>query len=304
MIALLVVGMFIVFVPLGACITMSLLSPTPITGVATTAVAIGQITPATKQTRSVVVPTADSTGKPMVPSQTSTNSTTETIATASRDTATPTSTNTIVPTNAATHTPTPIPTNTSTVTPTSLPTDTPTVTSTPLPTDTPTATPTPLPPTKTPRPTPTLTVLELVQGSIGRVAKEKFGDGLISAKAAKVAGSIVVTVDYDLGFLFDEEDAARVSSWNLKQFAPSVFSDSGIDTLELRSFTDFKDLYGNTQKEVAFKFTITRSLATKVNWPEVDPRRIGLLLQSEKAGNGVYVHPVLEAAWLKYQQGG
>lgn len=191
---------------------------------------------------------------------------------------------------------TPKPTNTPQPTRTPRPTNTPRSTNTPKPT--PTDTPTPLPPTETPTTTPTLTFEEGIQ----QMARTSFRDNLMAVNLAQVNGKTVATVDYDLGFLFDEADAIDTSVRNFTSFAPKLFGADKIDTLELRSFTEFKDLYGKTTQEVALKFTIKRDLAAKVNWPGIDRHKIGLLLTTE-AGNGVYAHPALKPAWQNYQSG-
>lgn len=196
--------------------------------------------------------------------------------------------------DAARPTATPRPTNT----PRPTPTETPTI---PPPTDTPippppTQTPTLSPPTQTPTVTPTQTFDELVE----RIARAEFGDDFTAVQLAKVNGKTVATVDYYLSFVMNDTDTINTSVYNFASFVPDLFRVGGIDTLELRTFVDFVDVYGQVAKDVALKFTVKRDLAEKVNWQNVDRHRIGLLLSLED-GNGVYVHPALEPEWLDYQ---
>jgi hypothetical protein len=134
-----------------------------------------------------------------------------------------------------------------------------------------------------------------------KVAQEQFGDRFRRAEIATVSGKHYATVDYDLGPVWDERDAVRKATLDFVRFAPKVFTISAVDVLELRVFSKFKDIYGHEKDEVAFKFTITREAAEKVNWSRVELKNVGLILTVEE-GCGVYVHPALESAWHEYQR--
>ena len=123
---------------------------------------------------------------------------------------------------------------------------------------------------------------------------------MIEAKLSDVSGTKYATVDYDLGFQWDEETAINSANITFVRFAPKVFDIQGIDVLELRFFTVFKDVYGNDKEEVALKYTITKELSEKINWSGISWRKVGEILNLEGDGSGVYVHPALDAAWLQY----
>jgi hypothetical protein len=80
----------------------------------------------------------------------------------------------------------------------------------------------------------------------------------------------------------------------------SLFSISDIDAIELSSTLNFKDAYGNSSDEVAFKFAMMRLLANKINWKSVELNGLGYVVENEGGGNGVYVHPALKSAWNVY----
>jgi len=180
---------------------------------------------------------------------------------------------------------------------------------------------TPILPLPTATPTPTATLSP--EAALARVGQDHFKAKLKAAKlspinvsdleralsgtpmskeqAAPKPGDRVTTyatVDYDLGAQWDEAMAVRSATLDLAQFVPKLFALNGIDALELRAYASFKDVYGNSKDEVAFKFTITRETAGKVNWAQVDRRNLGIILSGGL--NGVYVHPALRSAWNDY----
>jgi hypothetical protein len=205
-----------------------------------------------------------------------------------------------------------------------LPTNTPVPpTSTPIPaTATLThAAPTPAPPTAT----------FSASSALVEVARDQFGDQLRGAQLQELDDTQFITdmaryfgpnpppaghplptstrgpndkivrdavVDYDIRVQWDDNTAVRPIAESFRGFAPRVFAIPSVDMLELRAYSDLKDVYGNTTNEVVMKFTITRSLAGRVNWASVDPRGFGVILDG-KNGGGIYVHPALLQAWQK-----
>lgn len=159
-----------------------------------------------------------------------------------------------------------------------------------------TKTPTPQP-TEKPLPTKTFEPAE----ALVRMSVEKFGDKYISAKLTTVEGLNIANVDYDLGAQWDEGTAILTAQHNFMDFAPKIFDAAHPDTLELRSFAEFKDALGNSNKEVAIKFTLTKELARKINWNGIDRNRLEAALSTQD-GNGVYVHPALRKAWNDSQK--
>lgn len=204
---------------------------------------------------------------------------------------------TLAPTESPAPTGLPSPTNSPAPTSTPGPTEALVSTHTPGPTDTPAPTNTPAPPTETPLPTNTPSPADALRD----LARAQFGDELIESRIADVLGKNYATVDYDLGLQWDEGSAVFSTQFDFIQFAPKVFALAGVDALELRAFTDFKDALGNTKSDVAIKFTLQRDLAERINWEGVEQRRLGDALNSDE-GNGVYVHPALRAAWDESQE--
>lgn len=180
------------------------------------------------------------------------------------------------------------------------PTNTLPPTRTPRPTDTSRPTNTPQPTLTPALPTPTLTS----DGVLTREAQNKFRDKLKQAKLTKIGASTVANVDYDLGPQWDAKSAVANALLDFYDFAPKLFTTlNSIDSLELRSFGTFNDRYGNEYNEMAFKFIITRDLARKIKWDNIDFRKTGSILTVEGKGNGVYIHPALKQAWDDYTSG-
>ncbi|MBV6467495.1 MAG: hypothetical protein PGMFKBFP_02857 [Anaerolineales bacterium] len=169
----------------------------------------------------------------------------------------------------------------------------------------PTNTPVPILPTETPLPTETATPTAILspEEALLQLSKDRFKDDLIEAKLSDVFGKKYATVDYDLGLQWSESTAISGANMQFIMFAPKVFEIEGIDVLELRFFTTFTDVYGNDKQEVALKYTITRELSGKINWSGIVWRKVGIILNLEGDGSGVYVHPALESAWLEYISG-
>lgn len=169
----------------------------------------------------------------------------------------------------------------------------------------PTNTPVPILPTETPRPTETATPTAILspEEAILQLSNDRYKDNLIEAKLSDVLGKKYASVDYDLGVQWSESTAISRANMEFILFAPEVFEIEGIDVLELRFFTTFTDVYGNDKQEVALKYTITRELSGKINWSGIERRKVGVILNLEGDGSGVYVHPALGSAWLEYISG-
>ncbi len=182
---------------------------------------------------------------------------------------------------------------------TAAPTLTPT-SGTPKPTDTPL--PAPKPTATLPPATQTAQAAAHELAVLEAAGRSKFGQYFKGAKIGNALGRSVATVDYDLGAQWDEGTSVFTAGNDFMKFAPQVFSSTSVDTLELRSYTDFKDALGNTKNDVALKFTITRLLANKMNWSGLTWREISRALATDPTSNGVYVHPALRAAWAKEQK--
>jgi hypothetical protein len=160
-------------------------------------------------------------------------------------------------------------------------------------------------PTNPPEPTETITPTAILspEEALLQLSKNRFGDDLIDARLSDVFGLKYASVDVDLGSQWSEDSAINSANVNFVTFAPKVFEIEGIDVLELRFFTIFTDVYGNEKQDVALKYTITRELSNKINWSGISWRKVGVILNLEGDGSGVYVHPALEPAWLEYISG-
>lgn len=136
---------------------------------------------------------------------------------------------------------------------------------------------------------------------LAKLARDTFGERTMQAKLTNLEGVTVATVDFSLGAQWDENMAVRTYTREFQTFAPRAFSIGVVDVLELRAFAPFKDQLGNSKDEVAFKFTISRATAAKINWQGVEARNFGRILTG--SGDGVYIHPALRQAWTNFQAG-
>jgi len=177
-------------------------------------------------------------------------------------------------------------------------------------------------PTSTPEPTNTPSPSDV----LSRVARDQFRGDLRSAKVTPInlsnlerilsgeqeatdaseprPGDEVVryaTVDYNLGAQWDESMAIRSATMKAKEFIPKAFQVQGVDVLELRAFSDFTDVRGNSSPNVAMKITISRRTAGGINWPNFNQRNFERVLTGRE--DGVYVHLSLRRAWADYQSG-
>lgn len=192
-------------------------------------------------------------------------------------------------------TPSPLPTQapTATVAPTNVPvpTNPPAPTHAPKPTDAPTPTTVPKP-TSTPAPTATVSPAD----ALTALARQTFGDRLISATLGGNSSDRYATVEYDMGTQWDEGTAVFSAQTDFLKFAPQVFALPGIDSLQIVMDGDFKDALGNTKKEAALKFTISGALAKKINWQGISIHTLEAALATDP-DSGVFVHPALRDAW-------
>jgi hypothetical protein len=160
--------------------------------------------------------------------------------------------------------------------------------------------PTNIPELELPTETAVPTAILSPEEALLQFTKDRFKDSLIDFRTSDVFGLKYVTIDYDLGFSWNEETAINAANIEFVMFARRVFEFEGFDVLELKFFTMFTDVYGNEKQEVALKYTITRELSNKINWSGIAWRRVGVILNLEGDGSGVYVHPSLESAWREY----
>lgn len=158
-------------------------------------------------------------------------------------------------------------------------------------------------PAEPPTPEPTATARPIggvpTSDDLRTLAAAAFRDKLMNAEVNDVMGSVVASVDFDLGTQWDEGMALSSMAMECKSFCPQAFQ-YDIDTLELRGFSKFVDKYGNESQEVAVKYTLSKDLAGKLNWSNVSFRRLAAAIATEGEGSGVYLHPAMRAAWREW----
>jgi len=158
----------------------------------------------------------------------------------------------------------------------------------------PTVTPSPKP-TSSPAPSPTPKTLETI-------AQTYFGAKLKAANMKDGTGGKTAAIDYDLGDQWDENTSVMTAGQDFMKLAPTVFELAGVSTLELRSYTKFKDALGNIKDDVAMKFTLSKTLANKISWANLTWHEIGKALATDTGNSGVYIAPALRLAWANSQK--
>lgn len=145
--------------------------------------------------------------------------------------------------------------------------------------------------------TPTVSSLDALR----QLAQQQFGTDFISATlTTETDQTTTAVVDYDLGDQWDENSAVLTTAENFRKFTPLVFATGKVDLLLLRSFANFTDAFGNTQKKVAISIPISRAVVERINWANFDSRNIRIVLSTD--GLTVLVQPALRAAWDAYEK--
>ena len=143
-----------------------------------------------------------------------------------------------------------------------------------------------------------LNLIENQNSEIKRIASNEFNDDLIKAIMESENNMTWVSIDYRITVSWDEKDFVRTSAINAKLIAPKIFNFSNVDALEIRTFTEFKDVYGNVSEDVGIKFMISKNVADKIKWGNFDPRNFQYVLNDDYSG--MYIHPPLINAWHQY----
>jgi hypothetical protein len=71
--------------------------------------------------------------------------------------------------------------------------------------------------------------------------------------------------------------------------------------MPLRGSADFIDVRGNSSRELASNFKVSRATAEAVNWPNFQTRNLSGVLIGQ--GDMIYMHPALRQAWRDFQAG-
>ena len=134
-----------------------------------------------------------------------------------------------------------------------------------------------------------------VQARVTIRAKEILKDNLVQVE---MIAPVAARIDYSLEPVFGDGDLVLRAATNLQKLAPEAFALDGIEVLDLRAITEFRDIYGNSTRRPSVRFVVNRETAAKVNWPNVNVRNLGRIL-----GTGVEVHPALRSAWAEFEAG-
>ncbi len=196
---------------------------------------------------------------------------------------------TVTPTPAAAAavvtTPTPIPVR-DTATP-APPTATPGPTNTPGPTSTPKPTATAVPPTNTPSPA------AQVEAAARNYFKDRFRRAMLTNLGDYNVAAIEATA-----LAINDSTAVSQSTRDFVQLVPLVMALPEVGVLQVRYYTD--RVQGLAPNDVALAFTISRETADKVDWKQVDSRRLTTLLTTTEK-DGLKVAPALKQAWDSYE---
>lgn len=79
-----------------------------------------------------------------------------------------------------------------------------------------------------------------------------------------------VTVNYDLGFVNDNNDIIMKSSEDAINKMKKIFTDNRVTSVTIASYGTFTDPNGNDKDEMAVSITVNKATATKTNWDGVN----------------------------------
>ncbi len=188
---------------------------------------------------------------------------------------------------------------------------TPRATRTPVPTRTarPSATPRP---TRTPDMTVAAVFTESARPAAGRAAAQApvaaAPDGGLRGAMAGLK-NVAVTLDAGVGSVsydgqtWSENALLTGFAYDFMQRAPAAFrAEPEMDLLFFKVNASFTDQYGNEQREQAVGFAISRAVAARVNWENIQARQLAGLLEDAE-GCSVSVHPALTAAYARWLTG-
>lgn len=125
--------------------------------------------------------------------------------------------------------------------------------------------------------------------------------GLKNVAATLDAG--VGSVSYE-GQTWSENALITGFVYDFMQRAPAAFrAEPAMDLLFFKVNAPFTDKYGNEQREQAVGFAISRAVAERVNWENIQARQLAGLLEDAE-GCSVSLHPALTAAYARWVAGG
>ncbi len=109
-------------------------------------------------------------------------------------------------------------------------------------------------------------------------------------------------IAYD-GVAWDERSLIAGFLYDFKSCAPRAFAvEPGLTAFVMQVYGPFQDDYGNQARQLAISYQISRAVSEKINWQNVDVRKLGSILDRE-VGCVTSVHPALRAAYNAYLAG-
>jgi len=149
-------------------------------------------------------------------------------------------------------------------------------------------------PTSAPSATPTPGTPEEVLRSI---AVQQLTKSLLSSRLD--AGGLIAVVEYDLDGSINGDWIVFQGAYNLSKIAPEIFTRiRSASTLELVGNATFTDVNGKSKRDMAFKMTLHRQSADKIDWNNFLIQNFGRILTQNP--NGLYLHPVLREPWDRF----
>jgi outer membrane protein OmpA-like peptidoglycan-associated protein len=100
-----------------------------------------------------------------------------------------------------------------------------------------------------------------------------------------------VTVNYDLGFVNDDNDIIMKSSQDAIDKMQKIFKDNRVTSVTIASFGTFTDPNGNDKDEQAVSITVNKATADKTNWNGVNDMLASDPTDLLKISDGYTINP-------------
>lgn len=100
-----------------------------------------------------------------------------------------------------------------------------------------------------------------------------------------------VTVNYDLGFVNDNNDIIMKSSEDTINKMKKIFTDNRVTSVTIASYGTFTDPNGNDKDELAVSITVNKATADKTNWDGVNDMLASDPTDLLKISDGYSINP-------------
>jgi len=131
---------------------------------------------------------------------------------------------------------------------------------------------------------PTATAISPVETAARSICKDRF---------ISVVGGANAVITCHLHNIYGLTGAAE----DLSKLAQVVMADGSIQTMRFVLIGQFRDANGNSKKDTAIAFTVTRPLFAKINWQGMGWIGFARKVNAGEDGSSVIVSPGARAAW-------